>query len=356
MSAIAFSHRFSEKMAASNAVFYVNKKGKISFRKHPKNVQGLKEAVAKIQNLAPVIGGLSPEGQGHFCYNLHKLKVACPFTYALTTTLDLAHYSPLVSAANYALFHATTYQRPKPGEVPLPTDHGGLFFGPYGCSAVICDGMGHADPINIGKVAAEITHRLLLRPLPANKAPYVASLQELNREFRCREGTSLIEVFFSKVPEGVEVTFGRAGDSDLILVDRRGKVLFATLDPKKLLDDDKKPIGLLGIGGGWSDAWLKNVDFSKFSTPHCLAIVASDGLTALFHDPETGLLDNPRFEYALGTGTYLPPGAPLPSVPERDYSAPIVINHLAKAARAAAEKVQGGDDTLIIVIDTEAIF
>lgn len=302
---------------------------------------------------------------------------------AFSTTHNLERFADCVRGCEgkWVIHHFTSYTKSQT-ETAIPTDHGSLRLLPTGYRMTIADGFGHWEPIEIGKVAAEIvstTQKGILQTRPF----FFDTIKSLATRWKQREGTTLLQAELIATKEGgFDVTLGVVGDSDLILLNNQGQVVFATVDRKSHLSKMGKEIGLIGIGANFSEEWLDEATYLQFHHLHTesFAVACSDGLTECFRNSD-GTIDKERFTYAALHGFFLPIGElpPQSEVAQTPLDAELIATNLRKSAFAAAaykkqeekrnlqrklehqqvdgniissqlDKVHAGDDVTLIVV------
>lgn len=276
-----------------------------------------------------------------------------------STTQNLDQFSGSRASDVWALSHLTTYT--SPSDSPLPTDHGLLFRTGKQYRVAIADGLGHHDPEEIGAVAAAVIDELVHSSLLSEQGEesYRNYLKQLATKYRQGEGTTLIQAEVIRLnEEEVGLTVGQCGDSDVLLLNGEGEVLYSTVDKKSALKPDGREIGLLAIGANFDPEWLDDATYEKFKirVKDAFLIVCSDGLTEPLRKKE-GSIDRDRFRYAAMTGRAALFGEEVPPPSLVKLTASLLVANLTEAAKEFARRISegngkpAGDDTTIIVLD-----
>lgn len=297
----------------------------------------------------------------------------------IQTSTNLDHFSDCLTgdSGRYVVHHMSTY----PGSTleSLPTDHASVRKLQRGYHIAVADGMGHHEPAAIGQAAAEAiglvngetisskVDRFSADGTINRQTAYRDYLKEMTKDFNKRrlEGTCLVEAEVVKNPNGgVDLRFGQCGDSDIIVLNSRGEVLFATKDiknekivPKPPRGDDTK--GLIGVGASFREEWLDHAPFGEmhFNDEQVFVIACSDGLSDHFRNAD-GTLNTTEFTRAALTGQFSN-SSTSSSNGSRQNSPPrlnplTVGRNLRNAAAEAARVTQrNGDDTTIVVVSVE---
>ncbi len=279
-----------------------------------------------------------------------------PIIPLVTTTTNLSTFTGRAFDpwGEWEMAHFTSYTGAEAN--PIPTDHGGLFRDGESYRIVLTDGLGHHDPKAIGAVAAEVLNEVSRFSISeqiekardesgtelSEEKAYQSTLKSLARAYKNREGTTLLQVEVTRLgEERIQLTIGKCGDSDLIVLDRKGKVRYATVDIKHHLKPNGIEIGLLAIGSNFSEKWLDDSTYIKteIKIKEAFLVACSDGLTECLRQSD-GSIDRERFRYAVLTGHSLLPDEPIPSFSSLKLTPAIISEHLQSAAKSFALRMQ----------------